>query len=125
MTTTVFVQANHGSPVRVLPLTADGAFVGPLMTVEPGAEGRFAVHSGQDLLIHEVQPDAEPASCDEPMLKHFGWKHLPDRLQMISRPFAMLAERIVKTTLRGPERTACLRKLLEAKDCAVRAAVDG
>jgi len=124
MTTTILVEANHGLPVRVMPLTADGSFVGPLVTVEAGFAETFHVHSGRDLLIHEVQPPHEaPVSCDEPILKWFAWKHLPDHLQSISRPFAMLADRIVKTTLRSPERTACRRKLLEAKDCAVRAAV--
>ena len=123
MTTTVLVEANHGWPVRVMPLTADGSFVGPVVTVEPAFAQTFHVHSGQDLLIHEVQPDEAPVSCDEPILKFFAWKHLPDHLTVISRPFAMLAARIVATTLRSPERTVCLRKLLEAKDCAVRAAV--
>ncbi len=123
MTTTVLVEANHGWPVRVTPLTADGWAVGPVVIVEPAFAQTFHVHSGQDLLVHEIQPHEAPVSCDEPILKFFTWKHLPDHLQSIARPFAMLADRVVKTTLRSPERTACLRKLLEAKDCAVRAAV--
>ncbi len=123
MTTTVLVQANHGWPVLVTPLTANGDAVAAVTVVEPDHQQTFFVHSGQDLLIHEVQPDAQPVSCDEPILKFFAWKHLPDHLQSISRPFAMLADRIVMTTLRGPERAACLRKLLESKDCAVRAMV--
>ena len=123
MTSTVLVEANHGWPVRVMPLTADGSAVGPVVTVAAAFSQTFHVHSGQDLLIHEVQPGTAPFSADEPILKFFAWKHLPDHLQAASRPFAMLADRIVKTTPRSPERTVCLRKLLEAKDCAVRAAV--
>ena len=41
------------------------------------------------------------------------------------RAVGMRAARTVATTLRGPERSACLRKLLEAKDCAVRASLAG
>jgi hypothetical protein len=42
----------------------------------------------------------------------------------VSRPFGELAERMADTLPSGPELTAGLRKLLEAKDCAVRAALD-
>ena len=58
----------------------------------------------------------------EAILKFFEFEHLPERLQDVSRPFCELA-RSVAETLEGPEATVCLRKLLEAKDCAVRAAV--
>ena len=57
----------------------------------------------------------------EPMLQFFAYAHLPEHLQVISRPFGELAELMVTTLPRNPERTAGLRKLLEAKDCAVRA----
>ena len=58
---------------------------------------------------------------EERMLKWFAYEHLPSHLQDISKPFGELAEHIVKTLERGPERTTALRKLLEAKDAAVRA----
>lgn len=54
------------------------------------------------------------------ILQFFAFAHLPPHLQEISRPFGELAEKIAD----GPpnaETTAALRKLLEAKDCAVRA----
>ena len=51
----------------------------------------------------------------------FSYDHLPEPLQDVSRPFAELAERIVSFLPRNPERTVALRKLLEAKDAAVRA----
>lgn len=54
----------------------------------------------------------------------FAFEHLPDHLQEISRPFAELAT-IVMQRCGGPEASAGLRKLLEAKDCAVRAALSG
>jgi hypothetical protein len=61
--------------------------------------------------------------ADEPLLQFFAWEHLKEHLQIVSRPFGLLAEHVVKTLPRNSERTAALRKLLEAKDCAVRAAV--
>lgn len=57
----------------------------------------------------------------DPMLQFFAYEHLPDQLREVSRPFSELANRIVGNLPRNPERTASLRKLLEAKDCAVRA----
>ncbi len=57
----------------------------------------------------------------EKMLQFFTYKHLPEHLQDISKPFSEMANNMVKVLPRNPERTAGLRKLLEAKDCAVRA----
>ena len=57
----------------------------------------------------------------EHIMQFFAFAHLPAHLQDVSRPFSDLAERIVATTPRNPERTVALRKLLEAKDAAVRA----
>ncbi len=57
----------------------------------------------------------------EHILQFFKYEHLPAPLQAISRPFGELAQRIVVTVPRNPERTVALRKLLEAKDAAVRA----
>ena len=51
----------------------------------------------------------------------FAYSHLPPHLQDVSRPFADLAALIIATLPRNPERTVALRKLLEAKDAAVRA----
>jgi len=53
----------------------------------------------------------------ERMLQFFVSDHLPPHLQVISQAFSDLAH----TLPRNPERTTALRKLLEAKDCAVRA----
>ncbi|TXH41263.1 MAG: hypothetical protein E6Q97_37835 [Desulfurellales bacterium] len=57
----------------------------------------------------------------EPIMQFFAYSHLPEHLQLVSKPFGELAEAIVRTLPRNPERTVALRKLLEAKDAAVRA----
>jgi hypothetical protein len=59
----------------------------------------------------------------DPILQFFGWAHLRPELQVISKPFGELAEWIGATIPDSPEREAALRKLLEAKDCAVRASL--
>jgi hypothetical protein len=56
------------------------------------------------------------------ILKFFAFAHLPEHLRAISEPFSVLAHDLAGK-LDGPELTAGLRKLLEAKDCAVRAAL--
>ncbi|WP_018503088.1 hypothetical protein [Parafrankia discariae] len=65
--------------------------------------------------------DRHPATLG--LLKFFTWAHLPAHLQEVSRPLGELAEQMVRTLPDGPELTAGLRKLLEAKDCFVRAAL--
>lgn len=60
---------------------------------------------------------------EEPMLQFFTYAHLPENLQVNSKPFGMIAQWIVDKLPRNPERTAALRKLLEAKDCADRASI--
>lgn len=59
----------------------------------------------------------------EHILQFFAWQHLPAHLAEVSRPFGDLADKIVETLPRNPERTVALRKLLESKDAAVRARV--
>lgn len=55
------------------------------------------------------------------MLQFFEYSHLPHALQEASKPFHELATYLVLAVPRNAERTTALRKLLEAKDCAVRA----
>ena len=58
---------------------------------------------------------------EERMLKWFAYEHLPEKLQQISKPFGEMARCLCNDIEPGPERTVALRKLLEAKDAAVRA----
>jgi hypothetical protein len=59
----------------------------------------------------------------EHIAQFFAYAHLPPHLQAVSKPFGDLATQIMETLPRNPERTVALRKLLEAKDAAVRALV--
>lgn len=57
----------------------------------------------------------------EHVLRFFAYDHLPLHLQEVSRPFADLAKQTAQRAPSNPETTVALRKLLEAKDAAVRA----
>lgn len=72
-----------------------------------------------------IHPKSDEFSADQlrldPILRYFHYKHLPMSLQAVSGRFCTLAGFIVGTIPRNAERTVALRKLLEAKDAAVRA----
>lgn len=63
-------------------------------------------------------------TSEEPILRYFEFAHLPERLQTVSQSFYQLAHHLVRELPRNPERSTALRKLLESKDAAVRAALD-
>ncbi|MBL4278837.1 hypothetical protein H8F10_13020 [Vibrio fluvialis] len=56
-----------------------------------------------------------------PIMKYFEYAHLPAHLQEVSKPIGDLAKQMDESLQDGPEKSAGLRKLLEAKDCLVRA----
>lgn len=56
-----------------------------------------------------------------PIIKYFEYSHLPEHLQQISKPLGDLASTMDSNLPDGAEKSAGLRKLLEAKDCFVRA----
>lgn len=57
-------------------------------------------------------------------IRYFAFEHLPQHLQAVSRPIGELAQKLEAELPDGPEKSAGMRKLLEAKDCFVRAALD-
>jgi hypothetical protein len=69
--------------------------------------------SPTEFTAEEIQQDAT--------LRFFHYAHLPEKLQKSSSPFCAVARMIVDTLPRNAERSTALRKLLEAKDCAIRA----
>ncbi|ELI9034568.1 hypothetical protein R4E38_10485 [Morganella morganii] len=56
-----------------------------------------------------------------PIMKYFEYLHLPPHLQEVSKPIGDLAKQMDEQLPDGAEKSAGLRKLLEAKDCLVRA----
>lgn len=62
--------------------------------------------------------------AEDRLLQFFVYAHLPGPLQAVSAQFGVLAAWVDEHLPAGPERTVCLRKLLEAKDCAVRTVLE-
>ena len=65
------------------------------------------------------------STATQRLLQFFSYQHLPEPLQAVSRPCRELATDMTQLLPDGPEKTAGLRKLLEAKDCFVRAQIQG
>lgn len=59
-----------------------------------------------------------------PILKYFEYSHLPPHLRDVSEPICALARDLDAQLPDGAEKSTGLRKLLEAKDAFVRAALD-
>lgn len=55
-----------------------------------------------------------------PIMRYFAYQHLPEKLQEVSKPIGELAVQLDASLPDGAEKSAGLRKLLEAKDCFVR-----
>lgn len=88
---------------------------------------------GDEELGYEEQAEAEgfePMDTDESsterpvIMDYFQYRHLPTGLQRVSEPFCNLAEATLENLPNVEERQVALRKLLEAKDAAVRAATE-
>lgn len=77
--------------------------------------------------MSEIHPGPEEFTDEElerhPILRFFHYRHLPPRLREVSQPFCAMAKLVVRTLPRNAESSTALRKLLEAKDCAVRASL--
>lgn len=56
-----------------------------------------------------------------PIMKYFAYEHLPEHLQEVSKPIGELTQQMEANLPDSPEKSAGLRKLLEAKDALVRA----
>lgn len=68
-------------------------------------------------ITFHAQPPKDQRSA---LLRFFEYAHLPEPMRSVSRACWILAENMEAELPPGPEKTAGLRKLLEAKDCFVR-----
>lgn len=60
---------------------------------------------------------------NEPLLHWFNHDDLPDPQREVAAIFDVAAHELVEATHANPDRTIALRKLLEARDAAIRARV--
>lgn len=89
---------------------------------QPGDD--IPVDSGFAVWKEDQVKQAEPKLQGSTTAKYFAYGHLPAHLQTVSQPVGQLAELLELLLPNGPEKSAGMRKLLEAKDCFVRAALD-
>ena len=80
-----------------------------------------AFDEGYTALVEVTTADLTAKAGTDPILEFFAFEHLPYHLQEISRPFGELVMRMLGLLPRNAERSAMFRKILEGKDCAVRA----
>lgn len=57
-------------------------------------------------------------------IQFFSYDHLSPKLQEVCKPIVELAKLMEATLPDGPEKSAGMRKLLEAKDCFVRSVLE-
>lgn len=66
-----------------------------------------------------------PHPAKAQVLRFFEYEHLNGHARSVSQDFSAIAWELARTLPEDPETTVALRKLLEAKDAAVRAALVG
>lgn len=100
--------------------TSSEVMGGPAGVYHPPAE-----ETGQDKPVKEhflargllVSENRHPSVRH--MAPHFRFVHLPPDLQRVSKQFAVVGQYLVDNLTDNPELTEALRKLWEAKNCAV------
>lgn len=118
--------ADHEAEVRVLDNTSTGKRLASAHPLKVGEEFQVNIWGTRSIEVCEVSryagiSDVEKPADVEPIMQFFAYEHLPPHLQIVSMTFAQTAAFVVDTLPRNAERSVALRKLLEAKDAAVRA----
>ena len=67
--------------------------------------------------------DIKDAAVNNEIMRYFEYSHLPEHLQKASKPLGDLAAKMAEELPDCVEKSVGMRKLLEAKDCFVRAAL--
>jgi hypothetical protein len=75
--------------------------------------------NGRPIRIKTARINSMPSTT----IEYFEYAHLKPELQEVSKPICELAQLMEVTLPDGPEKSAGMRKLLEAKDCFVRASM--
>ena len=78
---------------------------------------------GIDGTVIEHIFDNSQMTTNTPIMKFFTFEHLPPKLKDVSQAFCQVAQFVDAHLAPGTEKAVCLRKLLEAKDAGVRAAI--
>lgn len=90
---------------------------------EAGVEGFYKAVPEEGAAFPKETPYHLSTLGTAPIMKFFAYEHLPEKLQEISKPICDVAREYESSIPNSAEKSAGLRKLLEAKDCLVRAAL--
>lgn len=97
--------------------------VGYLVVYSKGTEDEYRSWSPQKAFDEGYLPIHIPKAFGNPIMQYFAYEHLPENLKFVSEQCAALASVMDAILPANEERKAGLRKLLEAKDCFVRASL--
>ena len=125
------VREQHFSTFETSSVTDTADFRSMVKSDELSGDVKVFLQDGGETLVVTKVSALHPAPVEfsdeeiaqDQVLRFFHYSHLPAKLQERSRPFYELARRIIDTAPRSAERTVALRKLLESKDAAIRAAL--
>ena len=110
-----------------LPDDEDGSDEGFLVEYVDSGKSNHPDHEGYiSWSPKDVFERSHHITCDaynNDIMKYFEYSHLPEKLQRISKPICDIAKIYDGKYSNSQEKSAGLRKLLEAKDCFVRAAL--
>jgi len=114
-------------PSEVMMVTANESFGDLEASAALGMRPQLIRHIGKNGdgvadIVSLARVTNRPSPNIAHILQFFSYEHLPERLQEISKPFHDLAHSLAEQT-NNQETSVALRKLLEAKDAAVRAAI--
>lgn len=126
MTRGKFVEYTNGTGFREGESTEDEGY---LVEYQDSPNSNHADHENYiswspkdvfDIGYTQIRNSTLHHSSVQSLLSFFKYDHLPPHLQAVSKPFCRMAYLIAEGPS-NPETTTALRKLLESKDCAVRA----
>lgn len=117
-------EIGRGAPlVAVVESSDDNPFLDPNWRGQVDGDTKTNIVVGSREWMVSACEGRHPSVAQ--VLKHFAYSHLPEKLQAISKNCANLALQMCAMIADDPELVVGLRKLLEAKDCFVRAALSG
>lgn len=117
-----------GQGDRFEDVTPRGTFNGFIVVVNERGEPGIIPPDGADIADAPsaaiqlcVELGKEQNVMIESTIRYFSYSHLSEDLAKVARPFSILAQQIIILIPESRERRKALDRLLESKDCAVRA----
>ena len=88
-------------------------------------DDQITINDWHNVIVMKTNLSSTYGKTLDPIMQYFEYEHLPEHLQPISKEISLVAYYMHDSVPECEERKVGLRKLLEAKDCFVRAAIEG